>query len=358
MTIIIFIIVLAILIFVHELGHFLFAKACGIRVDAFALGFGPKIFSEKIGEVLYSLNLIPFGGYVKIFGENPDDESIDGPDSKRSFVHKSKLQQIAVLFAGILFNFLFAWFLVLIAFSSGVPASVNSYPEYKDIMSDSHIIITNVNSNSPAEKAGLKAGDELINFKSLEDVQNKINQSGIQGLDIEYKRGDKILNTRPVAEKGIVEGKYAIGIAMDNVATLRLPIHKAFIESLRFTLHMISETIIGICGLIGGIFDGTAKLSSVAGPVGIAGLVGDAAKLGFTYLLLFTAMISVNLGVLNLVPFPALDGGRILFVIIEAIIRRPIKPIVANTVNSIGFGLLILLMIVVTYKDIAKLFVK
>jgi regulator of sigma E protease len=121
---------------------------------------------------------------------------------------------------------------------------------------------------------------------------------------------------------------------------------------------MISATFTGIFDLISGMFHGTAKLSSVTGPVGIAGLIGDAAKLGFTYLIMFTAIISINLGVLNLIPFPALDGGRIFFVIIEAIIRRPIKPIVANSFNAIGFGLLILLMIIVTYRDIAKLFVK
>src|SRR3989344_9573578 len=162
MTIIIFLIVLAVLIFVHELGHFLIARACGIRVDAFALGFGPKIFSKKVGETTYFLNLIPFGGYVKIFGENPDDESINGEDKARSFVHKPKWQQISVLISGILFNFIFAWLLIVIAFSTGVPASLESYPEYKDQMKNPHIAITYVNAGSPAEKAGLKAGDEIV----------------------------------------------------------------------------------------------------------------------------------------------------------------------------------------------------
>jgi regulator of sigma E protease len=358
MTIIIFIIVLAILIFVHELGHFLVAKACGIRVDAFALGFGPKIISKKVGEVLYSINLIPFGGYVKIFGENPDDESINGEDKSRSFVHKPKLQQIAVLFAGILFNFIFAWLLLTIAFSSGVPASVDSYPEYKDQMKDSHIVITYVNALSPAEKSGIKAGDIILGVNSTEELQNKINNSGTNGVTLDYSRNGVESKATIIAEKGIVEGKYAIGIAMDNVSTLKLPVHKAIIEGTRFTLHMITATFTGIYDLINGMFHGTSRLSSVTGPIGIAGLIGDAARLGFTYLIMFTAIISINLGVLNLIPFPALDGGRILFVIIEAVIRRPIKPVIANTINSIGFGLLILLMIVVTYRDILKLFVK
>ncbi len=141
------------------------------------------------------------------------------------------------------------------------------------------------------------------------------------------------------------------------MATLELPIHKSIWEGIKFTIYAIGATFVGLYDLVAGVFQGTATMESVTGPVGIAGLIGDAAKLGFTYLVMFTAIISINLGVLNLVPFPALDGGRILFVLIEAVIRRPIKPAIANTVNAVGFCLLILLMVVVTYRDIAKLFV-
>lgn len=355
MTIVIFLIILAVLIFVHELGHFLVARACKIRVDAFAIGFGPKIISKKVGETTYGLNLIPFGGYVKIFGENPDDESINGPDKTRSFINKPKWQQILVLASGVLFNFIFAWMLIVLAFSSGVLASTESYPEYKDRMKDEHIVITFVNKGSPAEKAGLKAGDSLIS-NSLIEIQDRIVNSKGNEIKIEYVRGGQKSDVLVKAEQGIINDKYAIGIAMDNVAILKLPIHKAIVESTRFTTHIISATFTGFTDLVSGIFRGTANLSQMTGPVGIVGLIGDAARLGFSYLIMFTAIISINLGVLNLVPFPALDGGRILFVMIEVIIRRSIKPIVANTVNAIGFGLLILLMAVITYKDIAKLF--
>lgn len=357
-TTIIFIVVLAVLIFVHELGHFIMARVFGIRVDAFALGFGPKIFSWKRGETTYSLNLIPFGGYVKIFGENPDDDSIAGPDSSRSFVNKAKWKQVVVLAAGVIFNFIFAWIVVSLAFVSGVATSVESYPEYANRMGESQITITYIEPQSPADQAGLKAGDEILGFNSVEEIQKRVNESADKGIIISYQRAGVEETKTIIAKEGIVENKYAIGINMDNVSTLQLPIHLAIYEGGRFTLHMMKLITIGFYDLIAGIFDGSSKLSALTGPIGIAGLVGDAAKMGFTYLMMFTAMISINLGILNLVPFPALDGGRILFVIIETIIRRPIKPVVANTVNAVGFGLLILLMLVVTYKDIAKLFVK
>lgn len=356
MTIIIFLIVLAVLIFVHELGHFLVARWCGIRVDAFAIGFGPKIISKKVGETLYSLNLIPFGGYVKIFGENPDDASINGPDKDRSFVHKPKYQQIAVLFSGVFFNFTFAWLLIVIAFSIGVLASTDSYAQYSEQMTNKHIVITYVNPRSPAEKVGLKVGDTII-APSLADVQKSINESKDGGVNIKYLRDDTEKEVRVVAEEGIVANKYAIGITMAEAGILKLPIYKALWEADKFTWHIIFATFAGLYHLVAGMFDGTASLSLITGPVGIAGLIGDAAKLGFSYLIMFTAIISINLGVLNLIPFPALDGGRILFVLIEAVIRRPIKPAVTNLFNAIGFGLLILLMIVVTYRDIANLFI-
>lgn len=358
MTVILFLLVLAVLIFVHELGHFLAARACGIRVDEFALGFGPKLWSTQKGETKYALNAIPFGGYVKIFGENPDEESLNGPDSKRSFVNKPRWQQAIVLVAGVVFNFVFAWILVSLAFISGVPASLESYPQYADRMEKQSITITYVEPNSPAELAGLKPGDMIQGFGSVEEVQSAIAATADKGFVLKTTRGGEPRESTIVGKEGIVEGKYAIGISMDHVATLRLPLHLALVEGARFTIHMMKAITIGLYDLIIGIFQGTSKLSSVTGPIGIAGLVSDAAQLGFTYLMMFTALISINLGILNLVPFPALDGGRLLFVAIESVIRKRIKPTVANTFNAVGFVLLILLMVVVTYRDIVKIFVK
>ena len=365
LTVVIFLIVLAVLIFVHELGHFLFAKMFGIRVDAFKIGFGPKIFAwtpvNKDGtksETEYGLNLIPFGGYVKIFGENPDDTSTHGSEAeKRSMVHKSRWQQALVLFGGVLFNFLFATILYIGLFSHGVAATTDGFPAYTQYFTNQRIMITDVMPGSPADKAGLKIGDALIG-NSILDIQNQIALSHGSTTDISYIRAGSTSSAQVVPVKDSVAGKYLIGVAMSDVADMKLPFFIAIYEGGHYAVQTLVETVSGLYNFAVQAIHGTADYNQISGPVGIAGVVGDAARLGFTYLLMITALISINLAVINLIPFPALDGGRILFVVIESIIRRRIPATFANWANIIGFGLLMLLMVIVTYKDIVKLFVK
>ncbi|MES2314931.1 MAG: RIP metalloprotease RseP [Patescibacteria group bacterium] len=363
LTVIIFLVVLAILIFVHELGHFLFARLCGIRVDAFKIGFGPKIFAwtpkgkdGKKGETEYGVNLIPFGGYVKIFGETPDAESCVGVDSKRSLVHKSKWQQVLVLAGGVLFNVLFAWLLYVGLFSHGVTATADGFSKYADYFSNQRIMITDVLKDSPADKAGLRSGDVLVGTQSIVQIQNTISSSKGAVIPIRYERNGKTVDAEIAPKQEIVPEKYAIGIAMSDVVDMKLPFFVAVWEGAHYTGVMLKETVTGLYGFVAQIFHGKANFSEISGPVGIAGVVGDAARLGITYLLMITALISINLAIINLIPFPALDGGRIFFVIIESIIRRPIPAKFTNMVNLVGFSLLMLLMVVVTYKDVVKLF--
>jgi regulator of sigma E protease len=365
MTIIIFLIVLAVLVFVHELGHFLAAKSAGIRVDEFGIGFPPKIFSFKKGETLYSLNAIPFGGFVKIFGENPDQESIEGPEKERSFVHKPKLVQAWVLAAGVLFNIIFAWILLSIGLMIGMP--VASDYTGSGTVENPQVMITYISPDSPAEKAGLKAGDRLIRFKdvsseiaidTVENVQNFINAHPNQPISILYERGAEVGMTQSVSvtpQAGVVADRAAIGIGLERVGTVRLPIHKAFYEGVKITAYRVRDVSVGLYTLLKQTVMGNANFSEVTGPVGIAGMVGDASRLGIVYLLSFVSVISINLAVINLVPFPALDGGRLLFVLIEKIKGSAISPRVANTFNIVGFGLLLLLMAVVTFQDVIRL---
>ncbi len=368
MTVIIFIIALAVLVFVHELGHFLVAKASGIRVDEFGLGFPPKIAGFKRGETTYTLNAIPFGGFVKIFGEDPNEESIKGPDSSRSFVNKPKWIQALVLVAGISFNIIFAWLLVSIAFMIGTLAPRDYVPGAQ--LTNVVTTITSISSGSPAEKAQLMSGDKFVELKSGKDDLTDITADNVklfisdhknQKVDITLKRANDTKTIEIVPVIGVIPDspeKAGIGIGLDDIGLLRLSFFKSFGEGARLTWYLTKSTAVGLKDFIAQIFVGKANFSQVTGPVGIAGLVGDAVKQGFSSLLLFVAFISINLAVINLIPFPALDGGRLLFVLIEKIKGSAINPKVANTMNAIGFGLLLLLMLVVTFHDIFKLFVK
>lgn len=365
MSVIIFIIVLAILVLVHEFGHFIVAKKSGIKVPEFGLGFPPKLWSKTFGETEYSLNAIPFGGFVKIFGEDPNDESIAGPERSRAISAKPRYIQAAVLVAGVTFNLIFAWLLISSGYVIGLPSPAD-HVGYGTV-TNPELTVTTVSAGSPAEKGGVKSGDVIVGVKSenkyeLRDVSgtsvsNFIEAHGKEGVVFELTRADKSITTEKIVGKqGIVAGKLAVGIGMEQVGTLKLPIHLAFIQGAKDTVGLFIATAQGLGHFIGQIFVGKGSLAEVTGPVGIVGIVGDVTKLGFTYLMSFTALISINLAVINLLPFPALDGGRLVIVLIEAIRRKPISPKIANVLNGAGFVLLIVLMLVVTAHDIIKLF--
>ncbi len=364
MSVVALTLILGILIFVHELGHFLLAKQAKVRVDEFALGFPPTIWKKKIGETTYKLNSIPFGGYVAIHGENPSDDSLNGPDASRSLTSRSKLTQISVLLAGILFNLIFAWLLLSVGYISGVPTPVSQAPGGIEL-SDISVYVTAITPGSPADKAGMLAGsiirDVSKNGISLETISfdsiiSYIPQNTYDSLFVTVETGGATETFELIPAEGIIPDRAAIGISMSELGILKLPVHTALIEGLKLTVHLADQTVRGFGLLISDAFRGDASITSLTGPVGLVGIVGDASKIGFIYILTLSAFISINLAIINLVPFPALDGGRILFVVIETIIRKPIKPKIANIVNATGFILLILLMLIVTYHDIARLF--
>jgi len=383
MTVIVFIIVLAILIFVHELGHFLAARLFGVRVDAFKIGFGPKLWawrpkrrgpdgSVTAGETEYGVNAIPFGGYVKIFGEDPNDENTNGPDAGRSFVHKARWKQAIILASGVLMNIIFAWVLYVSAFATGVTASTDGFEQYAADFHDPRIMVVYVTPGSPAEKAGIKEGDVIaavgtstamtgLNSRpaggalTVQDIQAAVNASAGTPVSFGLVRAGTTTEVAVAPVAGIVAGEYAVGISMDDIVDMKLPFWASVKEGVSYTLVVLHDTVAGLYGLVANIFRGAPDFSDVAGPVGIAGIVGSAARTGMSSLLMIVAVISVNLAVINLVPFPALDGGRILFVAIETVIRRRISPRVANMLNTVGFALLIALMIAVTWKDVARL---
>ncbi len=371
MSVIIFIIILAVLIFVHECGHFIVAKKSGIKVDEFGLGFPPKLLSKKIGETTYTLNAIPFGGFVKIFGEDPHMQEIKEEEKSRSFYYKPKYIQAIVLVAGVTFNILFAALIFSIGFMIGMPATGDT-SRFGEI-ENPKLVITAVLPGSPAQKAGLVSGDAILfveasgNDKGAQldtegelsavRVSQVISESNGEKITMLYQRGDAAPATAFITPTDtLVPGRKAVGISMDTVGILKLPVHTAVLQGIITTAQLTWSTAVGLFHFLWNVVTFKSDFSQVSGPVGIAGVVKDASKLGFTYVLSLAALISINLAVINLVPFPALDGGRLLFVAIEAVTRRKIPSKVATWVNAGGFILLLLLMVVVTLSDIVKLF--
>lgn len=363
MSIFLFFIILLVLVLVHEFGHFIVAKKTGIRVDEFGFGFPPRLFGVKKGETEYTFNLLPFGGFVKIFGENPDDESLSGPDASRSMVKKPRYIQAAVLFAGVAFNFLLAWLLLATGFIAGLPSSASSDPNaIYDV--PPALTITSVAVDSPAAQAGLVIGDEITAVRSndasienvtIADVQTFVSMHGDKEVTIVYERQDEPKSVTLIPKDGLVDGHAGIGISMDMIGVLKLPVHRAFWEGLKLTSHITAATAVSLISLVGDAIVGHADISTLTGPVGLVGVVGDAYAFGLIHLISLAAVISINLAVINLIPFPALDGGRLLFLLIEKIKGSPIRPKIANIANIVGFGLLIGLMLLVTYHDIVRL---
>ncbi len=289
-------------------------------------------------------------------------------------VNKPKWQQILVLVAGISFNIIFAWLIISIGFMAGLPTPVDQYPAGH--FTDVKIVVTGIESGSPAEKAGFKVGDAIVSLhstidpafgdtrptdlvsKTVEDIQKFINDHKGSEISVSYSEGSVTGVYKVTPVEGIVSGKAAIGVGLDNIGNLQLPVHLAFYEGAKLTYDLTGRIAFGLKDFLTNIFIGKADLKQVTGPVGIVGLVGDASSRGIAYLLSFVAFISLNLAVVNLLPFPALDGGRVLFVIIEAIKRSPIKPKVANAFNTVGFALLLLLMLVITFHDLLKMWHK
>lgn len=357
MSILLFIVILVVLIIVHEVGHLLAAKWVGMRVDEFGVGYPPKALTLfRRGGTDYTLNWIPFGGFVRIFGENPDAESLAGEDS---FVNKPKWAQAIVLVAGVTFNILFAWLLISVGFMTGLPAPVDY--EGAGTVENAALTITSVVDESPADISGIKTGDVILSVGGItaptpEQLRESIAQSGGDALSVTYERGDVVETTDITPSLELNPETPTVGISMDMIGTLKLGFFPALWEGAKMTWLVTEAVVIGLGTFFASLVTGGADLAQVTGPVGIVGLVGDASSLGFIYLLSFTAFISINLAVINLVPFPALDGGRLLFVLIEKIKGSAISPKVANTVNGVGFALLILLMIVITFNDIVRLF--
>lgn len=348
-----FIIVLGILIFFHELGHFLVARFFGVGVEKFSLGFGPRIIGKKIGITDYRISAIPLGGYVKMVGEEPNAK-INPTEIPLSFTHKHVVKRILIVAAGPVFNLLLA---VVVFF--GIFQISGTY-----ILKP---IVGEVQEGMPAQKGGLKKGDEIlaingIAVESWEKMAEIVAASEGETLTLTVVREgfSRVVNITPVLKPiqnifGEKIQRFVIGItASGDVYSKSLNPFQAILESLIQTYKIAELTIISIIKLI----QGTLSTKTIGGPIMIAELAGQQAKLGVTNLAFFIALISINLAILNFLPIPVLDGGHLLFFFIEAILKRPVSIRVREVAQQAGMFVLILLMIFVFYNDITRILFK
>jgi regulator of sigma E protease len=344
------IIVLGILVFAHELGHFLLAKRLGVGVLTFSLGFGPKLIGRKIGETQYQISAFPLGGFVKLIGENPEEE-VKEEDLSRSFSAQPKWKRTFIISAGPLFNF----FLAVVLFSCINLFGIPYFPSK----------VGEVSPGLPAERVGLKKGDLVISIdgkevSKWEDLHKIISDSKGKELSIKVKRNGEILNFKVTPQA--VKDKNLFG---EEVETFRIGIvnpKEVLIEKVNPMIALgmgfvqtwqgIKLTVIGIVKLIQRVI----PAKTIGGPILIAQLAGEQAKRGLLSLILFMAILSINLGVINLFPIPILDGGHFLFLGLEAILRRPLSIKKMEMAQQIGLVFIILLMLFAFYNDLIRIF--
>jgi regulator of sigma E protease len=359
-TIILFIGILVIVVIGHEFGHFIVAKWNGVKVEEFGFGLPPKIwgFKPKNSETEYNINLLPIGGYVKLLGEEGDNR-----DNPRSFASKKPWQRIAILSAGVIMNIIIAVIAFTIVGMLGSQVVINDSEINSDKYSNVAFRIATVAKDSPAEKSDLKFGDEIQSIAGIEivnkDELNNIIKDNIgQSIDIVIERGSQTLTKTLEPRENPPEGQGAIGISTQLTGMQKF----SFFESLKLSfirIYVIISTTLYILGqMIMSVFT-QAPLpaeADVTGPVGLVQVVGDIRDLGFTYIITFVGLISTSLALFNILPIPALDGGRIVFVTIEWIKGSPVSQVLENKFHIIGYSVLMLLFLLVTIKDIINLF--
>jgi regulator of sigma E protease len=371
LTIITFIIVLSILVFVHEMGHFWTARKFGVKAEEFGFGFPPRAFGfykdkegkwkrvrgskevEDAGDTIYSLNWIPLGGFVKIKGEDGDEKA--DPDS---FASQKIWKRAIILLAGVTMNILLAAVLITGGYMIGLPQVIDG-ADSRALVSDEKIQIIDVGQGTPAEEAGLRMGDvilsiEGVRFTSGAELQEFVNERAGQSLAYEIGRGDEVLSKD--ITPGPLEGSEnnGIGVGIAETGLVKYPFHIAIWEGLKTTIYLVWAIIAAFYGLIKGLILGQGLSADVAGPVGIAALTGQVARMGLVYIMQFTALLSINLAIINALPFPALDGGRLLFLFIEKIKGSPVKKELEASIHYIGFALLMILILFVTIKDVSR----
>lgn len=349
--ILLFIAMLLILVLVHEWGHFIVAKKAGCNVEEFGFGFPPRLLSKTWHGTVYSLNLFPIGGFVKIEGENNEE----GSNTATSFSTKSAPWRIAILSAGVAMNIIFAIFLLSIESAIGAPTLVTDSNASR--LSDIKTYTVDVVKDSPAGQAGMEAYDRIVSIEGQQDpslttVQSVTKEHAGKPITIMLDRNGKHLTVQVTPRLNPPQGQGALGITLSETGLDKVPIWLAPIKGVQRTGEMTWGILSQFGMLIQKLFQHQQVGQVLTGPIGIAVYTQDAVSMGLSYFLEFAAMISINLAIINILPIPALDGGRILFVGIEKVVGKKNTAKVEQYAHTIGFIALIGLMLFVTFKDI------
>ncbi|MFZ2970103.1 MAG: RIP metalloprotease RseP [Minisyncoccia bacterium] len=354
-TIVLFLLVLGVIVFFHELGHFFMAKLYGVKVEEFGIGFPPKIFGFKKGETQYTVNWIPLGGFVKIVGQDGEEKG-----DPRSFSARSVSQRFQIISAGVIMNFILAFVIFSAIFMVGFPQNItgSDISELKNAR-DFKVRIDGVVKDTPAFAAGLKVGDAIlkiddVEIRTIEELQSATEKKLDQKIVLDVSRMNENLKVEVVPRKEHPKNEGAIGISLAQTAVISYSPLEAIRRGFEYTVFLTMALVSAFAGIISEIFKTGGTTAEISGPVGIAAMTQQAAVMGIVTVLNFIAIISVNLAIINVLPLPALDGGRLLFLVVEKIKGSPLNQEWEAKVNNLGFMLLMLLMVVVTFKDILK----
>lgn len=370
LTLLLFLAVLSLLVLVHELGHFVAARIFGVKADEFGYGFPPRLIGfvkdgkkwkrvKRNDETIYkntiwSLNWLPLGGFVRIKGEGVEDKMTEAD----AFPVKPAWQRVVILVAGVTMNWVLAYVLFAAVLLSGVPTVLEDLPKDATVENRS-VRITNVLPGMPAEQAGIQVGDEVLSVggvaaQDYEQVRNEIMKAGEQAIDIRIKneQEEKTVRVQPTQVKEL--GRPGIGVALADVGVVRFTFFSALYHAGVAVVGYTWQTVVAFGTMIRDLVLLRHLEQDVAGPVGIAVMTGQMAKQGIVTLMQFAAILSINLAVINFLPIPALDGGRVLFVIIEKIRRKAVTRKLEAHIHQVAFIALIILILLVTVRDIGK----
>jgi len=358
LTIIIAFISLIALIILHELGHFLIAKRFGVKVEEFGIGLPPRIFGKKIGETIYSLNLLPFGAFVKLYGEQ------EGIESYRSFSQKPIWQRTLIVLGGVVSFWIVSAILLSIVMALGAPTAISDEEEN---LKDPRVQIVAIVPNSPAEKAGIRPGDTIASLKlkiqneklkitKVREVQDFTDAHKGEEIVLTIERGREVFETSLVPRVSPPPGEGAMGVGLARTAIKSYPWYIAPWHGIAATVNLTIAIIKGWTLALVNLFQGLPTGAQLMGPVGIFSLFAQVGELGASYFLQFIAIISLHLALINILPIPVLDGGKLLFLGIEKIRKKPISQKTEQNITAFFFVLLIALMIWATIKDIMRIF--